>query len=192
MSIGGKSLHKKDWLKVGAAVGVAVGAPYLAGLLGPAAAGAGAAGAGLAEVGAGGALAGAGLGAGTGAAMFGPSAAGAGLLGSYAAPAAAAPMFTTLGSGAALADMGLGTAGMFGAGTANAATLAGMGITPEMSSGGINWGKGLKALQNAQKLQQLAQGPERQEVAPMQRPQPQIMSNSDVMKLWKQIYGGTA
>lgn len=188
MSIGGKSLHKKDWLKLGGVAAAAVAAPYLAGLLSPAAA---AAGAGVGAASAGGAAAGAGGIAGGTAALFGPELAAASAA-NMLAPAAT-PMLTGFGSGAALADFGAGTAGMFGAGSANAGLLGGLGVTPGMSASGMTLGKGLDALQKAQKFVDLAQGPQKQQqVAPMQRSQPQMMSNSDVMKLWKQIYGGTA
>jgi hypothetical protein len=98
-------------------------------------------------------------------------------------------MMTGLGSGAALADMGLGTAGMFGAGTADAAMLSGLGVTPGMSSGGIGWGKGLEALQKVQKLQQLAGGgEERRREPPPWQGRPPVDMNTDAMKYIEEIY----
>jgi hypothetical protein len=51
--------------------------------------------------------------------------------------------------------------------------------------------KALEAYQKGQALIQLAQG-QQAPAAPGQRPQPQMAMNSDAMKLWQQIYGGSA
>lgn len=172
MSSGGRSFHKKDWLTLGAGAALAAtglgaaGIGPMAGLLGGAtgAAGVGASGAAAA----GGAAAGAAGTAGGTAGMFGAA---PGLAGSLLAPSAT-PMLTGFGGGAALADMGAGTAGLFGAGATNTGTLANLGNTFSANAmPNITFEKGLKALQNAQKFQKMAQGPE--SPAPMPAPMPQ-------------------
>lgn len=132
MSIGGKSLHKEDYLKL--------------------------------------ALLGGGAMTGLGAAGIGPM---AGLFGGAAGAAvgAAAP------GEAAGAFMG------------TAAELP--GATGLLSSGKTAM-KGLEALQRANQLVQLAQGPQGQQQMAQPRPQPAMPMHSDAMKLWQQIYGGVA
>lgn len=174
---GGKSLHKKDWLKIAGAV-AAVSAPWTVPALGAALGGTAAAGA--AGVGATGVAAGAGGTAGGMTALFGPEAATAGasgLLGS-----SATPMLTSLGTGA-----GVGGSSMFGAGQA-ASTLGSLGLTPEMSAG-MNWGKGLETLAKANQYAKLAGGEEeKQQPQLMQRPQAQPVPQSDLEALYALIY----
>ena len=132
MSIGGRSLHKKDWLKLGGAVGAAVAAPYLPGLLG----------------------------------LGGTAALGAGEVGA-----------------------GVGASGLAEMAGVGAATPGISGLISGSSAPGVL--KALEAYQKGQALIQLAQG-QQAPVAPGQRPQPQMAMNSDAMKLWQQIYGGSA
>lgn len=132
MSIGGKSLHKKDYLNLALLAG--------------------------------------GVTAGFGAAGMGPL---AGLLG------------------------GAGAAGAAGAAAPGEAVGAFMGTAAELPASGLLAGgkstlKGLEALQRANQLVQLAQGPQGQQTMAQPRPQPAMPMHSDAVKLWQQIYGGTA
>jgi len=134
MSIGGRSLHKKDWLTLGAVASLPVAGAFGVGPL-------------------------------------------SGLLGSSAA----------LGAGQVGAGVGAsGLAEMAGVG---AATPGISGLISGSSAPGVL--KALEAYQKGQALIQLAQG-QQAPVAPGQRPQPQMAMNSDAMKLWQQIYGGSA
>lgn len=135
MSIGGKSLHKKDYLQL--------------------------------------ALLGGGAMTGLGAAGIGP------LAGLFANGGLAG---TALGGAAELASVGE-AAGMGAPAVTGATGLLGMG------KGAI---KGLDALQKANALVALAQGPQGQQMMAQQRPQPAMPMHGDAMKLWQQIYGGTA
>lgn len=132
MSIGGRSLHKEDYLKL--------------------------------------ALLGGGAMTGLGAAGIGPM---AGLFGGAAGAAvgAAAP------GEAAGAFMG---------------TAAELPSATGLLGGGKTALKGLDALQRANQLVQLAQGPQGQQQVAQMRPQPAMPMHSDAMKLWQQIYGGVA
>lgn len=133
MSIGGRSLHKEDWLKLG--------------------------------------LAAAGTAAGFGAAGMGPL---AGLLGGA--------------EGAAAGALGAAAPGeAIGAFTGTAAQLPGAGGLLGAGKGAL---KGLEALQKAQTLVALAQGPQGQQQMAQPRPQPAMPMHGDAMKLWQQIYGG--
>src|SRR5574343_147326 len=163
MSIGGKSLHKEDYLKLAIlAAGTATGFG-MAGM-GPMA--------GMFATGAGAARAGGGI-AGMGApmaSMFGPSAAGAGLLNSMA-PAAATPWIT---EGAALGGGALG-----GELAALGAPLA----SPNVGIlAGTNFGKGFETMQKIQKLQELAGGGQKEKPEPVQRPPVQPVPISDAVR----------
>lgn len=136
MSIGGRSLHKEDYLKLA--------------LLG-------------------------------GGAMTGLGAAGIG------------PMAGLFANGGALAGTALGGA----AELASVGEAAGMGAPAATGASGLLAGsktalKGLDALQRANQLVQLAQGPQGQQQMAQPRPQPAMPMHSDAMKLWQQIYGGLA
>lgn len=185
MSIGGKSLHKEDYLKLAilaAGTATGFGMAGMGPMAGMFATGAGAASAGAGGVAAGEMLAGGGI-AGMGApmaSMFGPSAAGAGLLNSMA-PAAATPWIT---EGAALGGGALG-----GELAALGAPLA----SPNVGIlAGTNFGKGFETMQKIQKLQELAGGGQKEKPEPVQRPPVQPVPISDAVRYWQQIYGGLA
>lgn len=185
MSIGGKSLHKEDYLKLailaaGTATGFGMaGMGPMAGMFGASAAGA--AGAGAAGA------AGAGIGGGTAASLFGPTAAQAATLATYAPTAAA-------GAGTAGSIMGGGTAASMFAPAAEHAFAT--SLLPGASSGpgllgGANWAKGFDTMQKISKLQELAGGgQQREKPEPAQRPPVQPMPISDAVRYWQQIYGG--
>lgn len=134
MSIGGKSLHKKDYLNLALLAG--------------------------------------GVTAGFGAAGMGPL---AGLLGGQSAG---------MGAAAAGAAPGEATASFVG----TAAQLPSSGLL----AGGKSALKGLDALQRANQLVQLAQGPQVHQQGAQPRPQPAMPMHGDAMRLWQQIYGGAA
>lgn len=164
MCMGGKSFHKKDWLKLGALVGAGTLLPALPGLLGGAAAAGGAA--------SGAAAGGAALGGGTVAsALTAPVAGSSALATSMLAPAVTPAITPGLASMTGLGLLGEGTA--FGATAGQAAALGNLGITAEMSNPGM-WSKlgdGLETWSKINKLTQLASGEQQQPAPSGARPQ---------------------